>query len=408
MNWTIPTTAASGTYRATVQLATNNVVFASAQNGFTVTAPVTAVNGQCGAANGAQLTVSPTSGLLCTTGTSSAVVAGSSNNWTWGCAGSNGGTTASCATAPRIIVNGQCGPTSGTVVTAPPTTGLCSSGTASAVSGGSSTATWQWSCNGSGGGTHTTCATTAATGIWKPALNSSWQWQLNGTLQIPAPRVTTFLGTASAPATVYDTDLFDTSAAQVNAIHAQGARAICYFSAGSYENWRPDAGSFPATIRGKSNGWAGENWLDIRQLNILRPIMAARLDLCKQKGFDAAEPDNMDGYANKTGFPLTAQDQINYNILIAQLAHERGLSVGLKNDGAQVDALLPYFDWALNEQCFQFNECAYLSKFVAAGKAAFQVEYSLAPANFCAKANSMNINAMRKGLDLDVARTPCR
>ena len=41
--------------------------------------------------------------------------------------------------------------------------------------------------------------------------------------------------------------------------------------------------------------------------------MAARFDLCRQKGFDAVEPDLVDGYIQTTGFPLTAADQLTYN-----------------------------------------------------------------------------------------------
>jgi len=54
---------------------------------------------------------------------------------------------------------------------------------------------------------------------------------------------------------------------------------------------RPDAGAFPDAVKGDSNGWSGERWLDIRRLDVLGPIMQRRLDLCKQKGFDAVEPD---------------------------------------------------------------------------------------------------------------------
>ena len=61
---------------------------------------------------------------------------------------------------------------------------------------------------------------------------------------------------------------------------------------------------------GRSNGWPGERWLDIRRLDVLRPIMKARLDMCAAKGFDAVEFDNVDGYQNRTGFPLTGADQL--------------------------------------------------------------------------------------------------
>jgi hypothetical protein len=70
---------------------------------------------------------------------------------------------------------------------------------------------------------------------------------------------------------------------------------------------------------------------------------------------------------------LQASDQLTFNTWIASEAHERRLSVGLKNDLDQVEELYPYFDWALNEQCFECNECNRLLPFVEAGKAVFGV-----------------------------------
>ena len=233
--------------------------------------------------------------------------------------------------------------------------------------------------------------------FWKPALNTSWQWQLTG---LPVDQ--------SVNVTMYDIDLFDNAASVVSSLHAQGRKVVCYFSAGSYENWRPDASSFPAAVKGKSNGWPGENWLDIRNLTVLGPIMRARLDLCKQKGFDSVEPDNIDGYTNSTGFPLTAADQITYNKFLATEAHNRGLSIALKNDVDQINDLLPYFDWALNEECFSYNECSGYSAFINAGKAVMQVEYDMATSKFCPQANSMNFNSLLKDLDLTAYRVACR
>jgi hypothetical protein len=237
----------------------------------------------------------------------------------------------------------------------------------------------------------------AAPAIWKPALVTSWQWQLTG---LPVDE--------TVVAEVFDIDLFDTEASVVASLHAAGRKVICYMSAGSWEDYRPDAARFPAAVLGRSNGWPGERWLDIRRLDVLGPIMEARLDLCKAKGFDAVEADNVDGYTNRTGFPLTYDDQFRYNIFLASAAHARGLSIGLKNDGDQVVDLLPYFDWALNEQCFQYDECDALLPFVAAGKAVFHVEYDLATSAFCAQANAMNFNSLRKNLDLDRYRQSCR
>ena len=45
--------------------------------------------------------------------------------------------------------------------------------------------------------------------------------------------------------------------------------------------------------------------------------------------------------------------------------------------------------------------------FLRAGKAVFNLEYSLAPAAFCDKAKAMGFMSMRKRLSLDASRTPC-
>ena len=105
------------------------------------------------------------------------------------------------------------------------------------------------------------------------------------------------------------------------------------------------------------DGWPNEKWLDVREIqnsaSALRQIMDARLDMCQSKGFDMVELDNVDGYTNNTGFPLTAADQLYYNATLADDTHARGMSVLLKNDGAQIPDLLPYFDGALDDSVFQ-------------------------------------------------------
>jgi hypothetical protein len=130
-------------------------------------------------------------------------------------------------------------------------------------------------------------------------------------------------------------------------------------------------------------GWPDEKWLDIRRWDVLGPILAARFAVCRQKGFDGVEPDNVDGYANDSGFDLTPADQLAYNRMLADLAHERGLTVGLKNDLDQVDDLVDHFDFAVNEQCAQYKECDTLQPFVDQGKPVLHVEYSLPLSAFC-------------------------
>lgn len=233
-------------------------------------------------------------------------------------------------------------------------------------------------------------------GIWRPAPQTTWQWQLSGRLDL------------SVSARMFDIDLFDHSARVVARLHARGRRVVCYFSAGSFERGRPDSGAFPAAVLGRPlEGFPDERWLDIRRLDVLRPIMERRLDLCRRKGFDGVEADNVDGYANRSGFALTGADQLRYNRFLARAAHARGLSIGLKNDLDQVRALEPLFDWALNEQCFQYDECDRLAPFVRAGKAVFTVEYELSTRSFCARARRLGFMSMRKRVDLDAWRRPC-
>jgi hypothetical protein len=238
---------------------------------------------------------------------------------------------------------------------------------------------------------------------WYPPVGTSWQWQLTG---LPVD--------LSFDVDMYDIDLFENEASSVAALHAQGCKVICYVSVGSWEDWRPDADQFPASVLGNDyEGWPGEKWLDIRQIDLLAPIMRARLDRCKAKGFDGIEPDNMDGYANDTGFPLTYQDQLDYNLWLAQEAHARGLSIGLKNDDEQVADLLPYFDWALTEDCFAQDWCDEVVPFVTAGKAVFAAEYTdewsvnQFLSQVCPQAGMLGFNAVLKNRDLDAQRRAC-
>jgi hypothetical protein len=104
---------------------------------------------------------------------------------------------------------------------------------------------------------------------------------------------------------------------------------------------------------------------------------------------------------------VTAADQLRYNRFIARLAHDRGMSVGLKNDLDQIPTLLADFDFAVNEECAQFHECHLLSPFIKAGKAVLHVEYKLPGERFCAQAKALGFSSMRKRLPLGPWRRPC-
>jgi hypothetical protein len=235
--------------------------------------------------------------------------------------------------------------------------------------------------------------------VWQPAVGATWQWQLTGPVN------------QSFDVDVYDIDLFDNPASVVTALHAGGHRVICYISVGSWEDWRPDANQFPPEVIGKDyEGWPHEKWLDIRRIDVLGPIMSARFDQCKANGFDAIEPDNIDGYTNDTGFDLSYQDQLTYNMWLAGEAHLRGLSIGLKNDSEQVQDLLPHYDWALTEDCFFEEWCDDMTPFIAAGKAVFAAEYTdtgITLDDFCPQAKLLRFSAILKHHDLDAWRQAC-
>ena len=133
--------------------------------------------------------------------------------------------------------------------------------------------------------------------------------------------------------------------------------------------------------------------------------MLARLDLAVSKGCDGVEPDNMTGYQENSGFALTASDQLAFNRNLFNAAHERGLSVALKNDLEQVNELIDYVDLMVNEQCHEYSECHLLQPFIAASKPVLNAEYLTAyqnnPNSVCADAQQANIRTLVLSVDLD-------
>jgi endo-alpha-1,4-polygalactosaminidase (GH114 family) len=229
---------------------------------------------------------------------------------------------------------------------------------------------------------------------WKPPPGTSWQWQLTGDIDL------------SPPARVFDLDLFQTTPEQVAQLHARDVRVLCYVSVGSWEDWRPDRDRFPAEVIGRAyDGWPGERWLDIRQIDKLAAVMGERLDLCRAKGFDGVEPDNVDAFAETTGFPISERDQLRYNRWLAREAHRRGLAIALKNDPDQAALLQPYFDLAIVESCFgQEDWCDVMSVFIRAGKPVLMAEYLEQKVDWtaaCRRATALGFSPILKRSDLD-------
>jgi len=235
--------------------------------------------------------------------------------------------------------------------------------------------------------------------VWRPAPGTSWQIQYTG---LPID--------TSVDAEMFDLDLYDTPQEVFDELHAAGRTVICYFSAGSYEDWRPDAADFPPEALGNPlGGWPGEWWLDVTHPQV-RTIMAARLDYAVARGCDGVDPDNVDGYTNNPGFSFGYAEQLDYNTFLADEAHARGLSVGLKNDLDQIGDLEPSFDFAVNEECFDYNECDALQPFVQAGKAVFQIQYGGEDQvdAICPQANARDLDTLIKNMQLDAWRIYCR
>ncbi|MBK6645508.1 MAG: endo alpha-1,4 polygalactosaminidase [Anaerolineales bacterium] len=238
-----------------------------------------------------------------------------------------------------------------------------------------------------------------ATHWWHPTAGLTWQWQI-GDLDIDT----------SIEADVYDIDLY-VDQAIIDELHAKGRKVICYISVGSWEDWRPDKDQFPAEVLGKDyDGWKGERWLDIRQIDKLAPILLARLDLCQAKGFDAVEPDNMEIYTNDTGFPLTYDDQLKFALWLADEAHKRGLAIGQKNASDQVKELVNIYDFAITEDYFYYDEAEKMLPYIEAGKPVFAAEYTDLPGDFnafCEKSKQLNFSAILKKRGLDAWLETC-
>lgn len=254
-------------------------------------------------------------------------------------------------------------------------------------------------CGGGGGEpdeAEQTMSAAAALAPWRPRVTDTWQWQLTGSIN------------TSYDVNVYDIDLFEAPRSVISGLKAQGRRVVCYFSAGSSENWRPDFGRFEAADKGSPlDGWPGERWVDTRSANV-RSIMQSRLDLAVQKGCDGVEPDNVEAYAAASGFPLTQRNQLEFNRFLAREAHARGLVVGLKNTVELVRQLAPDFDFAVNEECHQYQECAAYAGFIADGKPVFNAEYARKWVTYpqrrrelCAASQAMGMRTLVLPLALD-------
>ena len=272
------------------------------------------------------------------------------------------------------------------------------SGAGNAGGAGGSAAKGGDSAAESGGKGGSAGASEDAKDWWRPKVGSSWQIQYAETLD------------SSVDVQIYDIDLVDNSAEKIAALQAQGRKVICYFDT-AYEAWRPDAKALAPYKGNPLDGWPDQYWVDIRQAGVFE-VMLKRLDLAKAKHCDGVDPDDVDARSNNPGFPLSAQDQQDFIKKIADAAHMRGLAVGLKNDLEEIGALLDHVDFAVNEECFDNEECQLLMPFIAAGKPVFNVEYTdgdmqAKSETLCPVSKNYKFSTLIKRLNLNAERYAC-
>lgn len=244
---------------------------------------------------------------------------------------------------------------------------------------------------------------TPTTGIKLPPTGlMSWDWQIGASsdsaISVPAG------------AKLIDLDGFNTSAAKVAELKSKGYYTVCYINAGSWESYRPDASKYPDYLKIQQDpDWAGEYFLDVTDVfksgSALAPILQARFKMCKDKGFDALEPDNLQNDENVSGGRVTTQQQIDFNGWVADQAHAAGLAVFQKNGPDKIllkdrtgKMMVEKFDGILNEECQQYSECGPLAEYTKRGKLALNVEYSTALN--CATYTSLGVSAMKRDLGL--------
>jgi endo-alpha-1,4-polygalactosaminidase (GH114 family) len=265
-------------------------------------------------------------------------------------------------------------------------------------------------------------ATAAASGVfWTPTAGTTWQMQLKGEVKKLDFNVQ-----------VYDIDVLDNlDTGVIKKLHDANKKVICYFSAGSYENWRTDNAEFGLTGPDNVNigkpliGWDGEWWFQTGSTKV-RDLMKSRIKKAAAAGCDAIDPDNMDGYdtdgedANKTGFNLSRDTATNYVQFLAAEAHAQGMAIGLKNGLDIIPNVLNDVEFQVQEECAQYpasddeskgSECLYSQLFIKADKPVFHVEYPTGdtlsdtiPAaektKDCKDPNAAGFSTILKGLDL--------
>ncbi|CZR52562.1 uncharacterized protein PAC_02439 [Phialocephala subalpina] len=210
-------------------------------------------------------------------------------------------------------------------------------------------------------------------------VGQKFQIILSSVPTVPANPATRII---PSDAQVFDIDAFEAEPTTIAKLQAQGKIVLCYFSAGTYEEWRPDKAQFQAADKGPVlPEWKGEQWLKLTSQNV-RSIMATRVQMCATKGCDAIDPDNTDGYNNPEGMQtVSRQEAIDYIKWLSGVVTANNMTMGLKNSQGIIDDVKDVVTFAVNEQCAYFSECYLYDNFLASGKPVYHIEYPDLPPN---------------------------
>ncbi|QDS69095.1 hypothetical protein FKW77_010172 [Venturia effusa] len=257
--------------------------------------------------------------------------------------------------------------------------------------------------------------------LWQPTVGAKWQIILDGVPDTKGPM-------EPRDATVWDIDAWDAKASDICEAKKKGKKVICYFSAGTSENWRPDyrliapynIGKVCADLEVKpgqscKNFWKGEMWIDIRN-PVTWEVMKGRVKMAADKGCDGIDPDNMGMLSNSLSTPVSfsaddprlmlttivyldiydnqvlstnatygpigrnvkfsENDSVKYLKFMADEAAKYGMSIGLKNSLSIIPKVKTFVQFAVNEECAKIKECNGYNEFLNVRKPIFHIEYS--------------------------------
>ncbi|MFH8755710.1 endo alpha-1,4 polygalactosaminidase [Streptomyces atroolivaceus] len=149
---------------------------------------------------------------------------------------------------------------------------------------------------------------------------------------------------------------------------APGLYNVCYVNAfqtqpGSLEWWQD---THPGLLLRDGDGELiiDEGWDEVlldtstaARRAQLAEIVGDWIDGCAESGFQAVEPDNLDSFERSKG-KLTKEHNAAFAGTLASRAHSDGLAIGQKNTTDLLDRHAEIgFDFAVTEECAQFDEC---------------------------------------------------